>query len=172
MKKCLHLKKTKPHWRRKPPKVIPWKKRRGAEYRDFLAAHQRSMEALRMLHDVTPEAPWDVEMELLGATPPVAGSVPDRTKRPSAASTITVVELRASSFTTQSVRDVSELVVVSNHGRRSRALQMRIISVLGGWSGRTLAIIFPNSIFSDGARTASPYLLSTSGLRFCCSARR
>jgi hypothetical protein len=105
----------------------------------------------------------------LRSLPAVAGSVPDRTKTPSAASTMTAVELRASSFTAQSVRDV---VVVSNHGRRSRALQMRIISVLGGWSRRTVAIIFRNSIFSDGTRTASPYLLSTSGLRFCCSASR
>jgi hypothetical protein len=72
----------------------------------------------------------------------------------------------ASSFTAQSVRDV---VVVSNHGRRSRA---RIMSVLGGWSRRTMAIIFPHSFFSDGARTASPNLLSTSGLRFCCSTSR
>lgn len=31
MKKCLHLKKTKPHWRRKPPKVVTWKERREAE---------------------------------------------------------------------------------------------------------------------------------------------
>jgi hypothetical protein len=49
---------------------------------------------------------------------------------------------------------------------------MRIISVLEGWSRCTMAIIFPNSIFSDGARTASPYLFSTSGLRFCRSAGR
>jgi hypothetical protein len=47
-----------------------------------------------------------------------------------------------------------------------------IISVLEGWSRCTMAIIFPNSIFSDGARTASPYLFSTSGLRFCRSAGR
>jgi hypothetical protein len=103
------------------------------------------------------------------ALPPVAGSVPDRAKTPSAASTITTVELRASSFTSQSVCDV---VVVSNHDRRSRALQMRIISVLGGWSRRTMAIIFSNSIFSDGAITAGPYLRPISGLRFCCSAGR
>jgi hypothetical protein len=34
MKKCLHLKKTKPHWRRKPPKVITWKDRIAVERRE------------------------------------------------------------------------------------------------------------------------------------------
>jgi hypothetical protein len=83
MKKCLHLKKTKPHWRRKPPKVVTWKERREAEHRHAVAATAArrstimamvamsglisSTEALRMLHDVTPVTPWDVEMELLGA---------------------------------------------------------------------------------------------------------
>jgi hypothetical protein len=33
MKKCLHLKKTKPHWRRKPPKVVTWRDRLEAEKR-------------------------------------------------------------------------------------------------------------------------------------------
>jgi hypothetical protein len=85
------------------------------------------------------------------ALPAVAGPLPDRTKTPGTASTMTTAQLCASSFTTQSIRDVDRLVVVSNHGRfsrRSRALQMRIVSVLRGWSRRTLAIIFPNPIFS------------------------
>jgi hypothetical protein len=34
MKKCLHLKKTKPHWRRKPPKVVTWMDRVDAERRE------------------------------------------------------------------------------------------------------------------------------------------
>lgn len=34
MKKCLHLKKTRPHWRRKPPKVVTWKDRLEAEKRE------------------------------------------------------------------------------------------------------------------------------------------
>lgn len=34
MKKCLHLKKTKPHWRRKPPKVITRKDRLESERRE------------------------------------------------------------------------------------------------------------------------------------------
>lgn len=34
MKKCLHLKKTKPHWRRKPPKVISWRERLEAQKRE------------------------------------------------------------------------------------------------------------------------------------------
>ncbi len=34
MKKCMHLKKTKPHWKRKPPKVITWKERIEAERRE------------------------------------------------------------------------------------------------------------------------------------------
>jgi hypothetical protein len=41
--------------------------------------------------------------------------------------------------------------VVSIHGRfsrRSRASQMRIVSGLRGWSRRSLAITFPNSISS------------------------
>jgi hypothetical protein len=74
MKKCLHLKKTKPHWRRKPPKVVTWKERREAEHRDrqrkiLLDPFNRGrlmgiaamsslispMEALRMLHELTPK---------------------------------------------------------------------------------------------------------------------
>jgi hypothetical protein len=31
MKKWLHLKKTKRHWRRKPPKVVSWRDRLDAE---------------------------------------------------------------------------------------------------------------------------------------------
>jgi hypothetical protein len=85
------------------------------------------------------------------ALPAVAGPLPDRTNTPSAASTMTAAQLCASSFTTQSIRDVDRLVVVSNRGRRSRALQMRVVSVLGGWSRRTLAIIFPNSIWPTRA---------------------
>lgn len=27
LKKCLHMKKTKPHWRRKPPRVVTWRER-------------------------------------------------------------------------------------------------------------------------------------------------
>ena len=34
MKKCLHLKKTKPHWRQKPPKVITRKERLDVERRE------------------------------------------------------------------------------------------------------------------------------------------
>lgn len=31
MKKCLHLKKTERHWKRKAPKVITWRERKEAE---------------------------------------------------------------------------------------------------------------------------------------------
>lgn len=31
MKKCLHLKKTKRHWRRKSQKVVTWRERKEAE---------------------------------------------------------------------------------------------------------------------------------------------
>jgi hypothetical protein len=69
MKKCFHLKKTKPHRRQKPPKVVTWKERRDAEYRErqrkilldpFMGMAAMSglispMEALRILHDVTPK---------------------------------------------------------------------------------------------------------------------
>ena len=34
MKKCQHLKKTKPHWKRKPPKVVTWRDRLAAEKRE------------------------------------------------------------------------------------------------------------------------------------------
>lgn len=34
MKKCLHLKKTKPHWRRKPVKVVTWRERMNAARRN------------------------------------------------------------------------------------------------------------------------------------------
>jgi hypothetical protein len=85
------------------------------------------------------------------ALPAVAGPLPYRTRTPAAASTMTAAQPCPRSFTTQSIQDVSHLVVVSNRGRfsrRSGALQMRIISVLRGWARRTLAIIFPNPIFS------------------------
>jgi hypothetical protein len=69
MKKCLHLKKTKRHWRRKPPKVVTWKDRLDAEKRErqrqvlsdpfnfgrviaMAAARGMSpLETLRALHD-------------------------------------------------------------------------------------------------------------------------
>lgn len=31
MKKCLHQRKAKPHWRRKQPKVMTWREKREAE---------------------------------------------------------------------------------------------------------------------------------------------
>ncbi len=34
MKKCLHLKKTKPHWRRRPAPVVTWRDRLEAERRE------------------------------------------------------------------------------------------------------------------------------------------
>lgn len=37
MKKCLHLKKTKKHWRRKPPKAVTWREKREAERKAALA---------------------------------------------------------------------------------------------------------------------------------------
>lgn len=37
MKKCLHLKKTKRHWRRKPPKVLTWREKKEAERQAGLA---------------------------------------------------------------------------------------------------------------------------------------
>lgn len=46
MKKCLHLKKTKRHWRRKPPKVVTWRERRDAERK---AAAER-----RLMHPSSP----------------------------------------------------------------------------------------------------------------------
>jgi hypothetical protein len=88
------------------------------------------------------------------AVPAVAGPLPNRTMTPAAASTMTAARPCPRSFTTQSIRDVSHLVVVSDHGRfsrRSRALQMRILSLAGGWSRRRLAFIFPKSIWPTRA---------------------
>jgi hypothetical protein len=46
MKKCLHLKKTKPHWRRKPALVVTWRDRVAAER----AEREHRLAALRMPH--------------------------------------------------------------------------------------------------------------------------
>jgi hypothetical protein len=73
--------------------------------------------------------------------PAVVAPPPDRTMMPVAASTMTAAQL------SQSIPDVSKLVVVS-FSRRSTRLQMRTVSVLGGWSRGTLVMIFASSIFS------------------------
>jgi hypothetical protein len=83
----------------------------------------------------------------------VAGPLPDRTMTPFAASTMTAAQACPSGFTTQSIRD-GAMIVVPNYGRfsrRSRALQMRILSLAGGWSRRRLAFIFPKSIWPTRA---------------------
>jgi hypothetical protein len=50
MKKCLHLKKTKPHSRPKPPKVVTWRDRKEAERKaaEKMALH-RAADNLAML---------------------------------------------------------------------------------------------------------------------------
>jgi hypothetical protein len=97
----------------------------------------------------------DVSIEVTQlAVPAVAGPPPDRTMTPAAASAMTAAQPCRRSFTTQSVRDVSYLVVISDHGRfsrRSRALQIRTISALGGSSRRTMRFICPKSIWPTRA---------------------
>jgi hypothetical protein len=82
----------------------------------------------------------------LRTVPAFVGPPPDRTMMPFAASTMTAAQLCPSRRTTQSTPDAGGLLVISNQGRFSRAWY---VSVLGGWSRRTLAFIFPNSIWPN-----------------------